>query len=272
MVFLGIQFDTMNLTLSVPIQRVQETFTLLDQWLNANEMSRKEIQSVVGKLQFLANCVRPGRLFVSRILEFMRGLPDRGRFPVTDSVKADMRWWKLFLPRYNGISLMAVDHWSLPDEVFACDACLTGCGAWFHEKREYFHKTFPKFILDQNLIMNALEIRTVMVATKVWGKYWKGKRIVVQCDNEVSVLVLNTGRCRNAFLAACLKEVELMAAQYEFEIRANHIPGVVNRVPDALSRWDLDPAYREEFMIMVGELNPKEAFVYEGLFGFLDSW
>ena len=190
----------------------------------------------------------------------MRGLPDRGRLPVTDSVKADMRWWKLFLPRYNGISLMAVDHWSLPDEVFACDASLTDCGAWFHEKREYFQKTFPKFILDQNLSINALELLTVMVATKVWGKHWKGKRIVVQCDNEVSVLVLNTGRCRNAFLAACLRE------------RANHIPGVVNRVPDALSRWDLGPAYREEFMTMVGELNPKEAFVYEVLFGFLDSW
>ena len=94
----------------------------------------------------------------------------------------------------------------------------------------------------------------------------------MQCDNEVSVLVLNTGRCKNAFLAACLREVELMAAQYEFEIRANHIPGVVNCVPDALSRWDLDPTYREEFMIMVKELNPKEAFVYEGLFGFPDSW
>ena len=138
MVFLGIQFDTMNLTLSIPI-RVQETLTLLDQCLNANEMSPMEIQLVVGKLQFLANCVRPGRLFMSRILEFMRGLPDRGRFSVTDSVKADMWWWKLFLPRYNGISLMAVDHWSLPDKVIACDACLTGCGAWFHEKREYFH-------------------------------------------------------------------------------------------------------------------------------------
>ena len=196
MVFLGIQFDTMNLTLSIPIQRVQETLTLLDQCLNANEMSPMEIQSVVGKLQFLANCVRPGRLFMSRILEFMRGLPDRGCFSVTDSVKADMWWWKLFLPRYNGISLMAVDHWSLPDEVIACDACLTGCGAWFHEKREYFHKTFPEFILDQNLSINALELLTVMVATKVWGKYWQGKRIVVQCDNEVSVLVLNTGRCR----------------------------------------------------------------------------
>ena len=62
MVFLGIQFDSMNLTLSVPIQRVQETLNLLDQWLNANEMSRKEIQSVVGRLQFLVVRVQDPRI------------------------------------------------------------------------------------------------------------------------------------------------------------------------------------------------------------------
>ena len=93
-----------------PNPTCRETLTILDQWLNANATSGKEIQSVVGKLKFLENFVRPVRLLVSWILEFMRGLPDRGCFPVTDSVNADMRWWNLFLPRYNGISLMAVDH------------------------------------------------------------------------------------------------------------------------------------------------------------------
>ena len=244
---LGVTFDSVSLTLSVPQDRVQETITALDEWLLAERVSRKEVQHIEGKLQFLANCVRPRRLFIARILEFMRGLPDTGRHPMTDGFWADLSWWRLFLSQYNGISMIAINQWSSPDEIFASDACLQVCGAWNNENRQFFHKTFPEKILGQKLSINALELLTIVMAAKVWGIGWKGKRIVVQCDNEISVMVLNTGRCRNPILANCLRELELLTARYEFEIRAHHIPGVENRIPDALSRCDIDPMQQERF-------------------------
>ena len=271
-VFLGVMFDSVSLTLSVPQDRVQETIAALDEWLLSESVSRKEVQHIVGKLQFLANCVRPGRLFITRILEFMRGLPDTGRHPMTNGFRADLRWWRLFLPQYNGISMMAVNQWSSPDKIFASDACLQGCGAWNNENRQFFHKTFPEKILRQKLSINALELLTIVVAAKVWGKGWKRKRIVVQCDNEVSVMVLNTGRCRNPILANCLRELELLAARHKFEIRAHHISGVENRIPDALSRWDIDPMQRERFWRYTEGASAREIFVYDGLFDCVCDW
>ena len=47
-VFLGVTFDLFSLTLSV------------HEWLLAESVSRKEVQHIEGKLQFLANCVRHG--------------------------------------------------------------------------------------------------------------------------------------------------------------------------------------------------------------------
>ena len=167
---------------------------------------------------------------------------------------------------------MAVNQWSSPDEIFASDAWLQGCGAWNNENRQFFHKTFPEKILRQKLSINALELLTIVVAAKVWGKGWKGKRIVVQCDNEVSVMVLNTGRCRNPILANCLRELELLAARHEFEIRAHHIPGVENRIPDALSRWDIDPMQRERFWQYTEGAGAREIFVYDGLFDCVCDW
>ena len=95
---------------------------------------------------------------------------------------------------------------------------------------------------------------------------------MVHCDNEVSVTVLNTGRSHNTFLLSCLREIELLAARFEFEIRANHIPGVENRISDALSRWWMNPRYEHEFWSQVQGLNAKEVFVYEGLFEFAVDW
>ncbi len=76
---------------------------------------------------------------------------------------------------------------------------------------------------------------TIMVATKVWGPHWKGKRVIVNCDNEASVTVINTGRSKDLFLQACLRELVLIADRHNFEIRAIHISGISNRIPDELS-------------------------------------
>lgn len=48
----------------------------------------------------------------------------------------------LFLPHYNGISMMAIQDWRKPDQQLASDACLTGCGA--RCSLEYFHSELPK--------------------------------------------------------------------------------------------------------------------------------
>ena len=272
MLFLGVLFDTLNLTLSVSEERLRETMELLETWLGKAHMTRKDVEQIAGKLGFIASCVRPGRLFISRILEFMRGLPNVGSFPVTEWLRKDLHWWRVFLPQYNGVSMMAMENWSHPDEVVACDACLDGCGAWFPGKLQYFHMQFPEYVLALSLSINALELLTIVVTAKVWGKSWRGQRIVVHCDNQVSVMVMNTGRCHNKFLQACLRELEFLAARHEFEIRGNHIPGITNRIPDALSRWHIGPQYENQFLELVGDLNVNEVFVYDKLFEFAHDW
>ena len=63
-----------------------------------------------------------------------------------------------------------------------------------------------------------------------------------------------------------------IAARCEFEIRGNHIPGLENRVPDSLSRWDESEHHRKEFWEQVKGLDVREVFVYEGLFTFMHDW
>ncbi|KAI8483411.1 hypothetical protein Bbelb_388740 [Branchiostoma belcheri] len=105
----------------------------------------------------------------------------------------DLHWWSTFLPSYNGVSLLPQAGWSEPDAIFSSDACLSGCGGFLHETGEYFHAVFPDSLLD-------LELLSILVCARLWGKCWAGRRIVVMCDNEVSVTVLNSGRSRAPFL------------------------------------------------------------------------
>ena len=170
-----------------------------------------------------------------RLLALLRQIPKNGSVSIPEETRADLRWWRCFMEKYNGISMMPDSPWSEPDQVFATDACLEGCGGWC--SGNFFHGKFPQFIMERHLHINALELLTVMVALKLWGKLFRGKRISILCDNIASVMVLNRGITRDKFQAQCLREITFITAVGEFQVRAQHIPGTDNRIPDILSRW-----------------------------------
>ena len=68
--------------------------------------------------------------------------------------------------------MMEFENWSKPDAIFSSDSCLTGCGGFWNGC--YFHAEFPEIILEQSLHIGALEIISIMVCLKLWGRYFKG--------------------------------------------------------------------------------------------------
>ena len=140
-------------------------------------------------------------------------------------------------------------------------------------KREYFHEPFPEFITsDPFLHINAFELLTIVVALRLWGASLKGQRIRINCDNQVSVRVMTTGRSRDPFLQACLREICFLAAIHELEIRAVHLAGVTNRLPDLLSRWDLSERVRAEFRNRTSHLVTSRCHVSKSMFKFSHTW
>ena len=77
MFFVGILFDTEKMTLEITQERVIEIQALVATWLTKNTTSLKELQSLLGKLSFVSSCVRPGRIFVQRLLVFLRSTLNR---------------------------------------------------------------------------------------------------------------------------------------------------------------------------------------------------
>jgi hypothetical protein len=68
MEFLGITVDTVKLTLEITPDRVTEISLLVEAWLRKKKASLRDLQSLLGKLHCVSTCARPGRLFVSRLL------------------------------------------------------------------------------------------------------------------------------------------------------------------------------------------------------------
>ena len=146
MVFLGILIDTVAMTLFVPQEKIDELLHKLKDIFQASFISRKQLQSVLDLMSFVTTCVRPGRIFMSALLNSLRGLPDHGKVAITSEIRVDLHCWLQFLLSYNGVSIIPPPTYSA--NVLFTDACITGAGGHFQE--QCFHVAFPNYILEDD--------------------------------------------------------------------------------------------------------------------------
>ena len=45
---------------------------LVNEWFKFEKATLKQLQSLIGKLNFVAQCVKPARIFISRLLHWLR--------------------------------------------------------------------------------------------------------------------------------------------------------------------------------------------------------
>ena len=68
MIFIGVLFDAVSLSLFVTEERLAEIKVLVLNWLSFETATLKQLQS----LNFVAHCVKPSRIFISRLLNWLR--------------------------------------------------------------------------------------------------------------------------------------------------------------------------------------------------------
>ena len=275
MVFLGVGFDTDKMILFITESRLRDLKVDLSIWLLKIRASKREIQSLTGKLNFVAACVPSSRIFLARMFAQLKSLSDNGSHNLNPEFKLDVRWWSRFISVYNGVSMMLLEEWSAPDDILSTDACLVGGGGWFGSIRGYFHTRFPSSIKSRFCSphhISQLEMLTVVLASKVWCQLLAGKRIIILCDNESSVAAINHHRAKDEFLQLCARELALVCSTHDFQIRSEHISGVDNRIPDFLSRWDLDNSFSEKFFHEIGDGDSFEYCIDDDMFDFCADW
>ena len=231
--FLGITFDSESMTMEISQDRLKEIKQELSSWLLRSKAKRKEVESLIGKLQFMAKCIRAGRIFLGRLIQWIRSMDRKSNYGIPLEARKDIAWWARLAEQHNGVSLMWLARQLGTDTILQTDACPRGYGGICGQ--QYFRARFPKHMQTKNIAV--LEMLAVMIGIKIWAKQLQGKYFWIHVDNEAVATVLNSGASRDTELQNALREIAFLAAQHQFVLKARHIPGVDNRIPDWLSRW-----------------------------------
>ena len=69
-------------------------------------ISKRALQSLLGKLLYLHKCLKPARIFVNRILTVFRKHHDKSKILISEEFRQDIQWFITFLPHFNGVTIL----------------------------------------------------------------------------------------------------------------------------------------------------------------------
>ena len=113
--FAGIELNTLRMEASLPADKTAKCTTLLSTSLRRKKVMLREIQSLIGLLNFACSVVVPGRAFFGRLIDLTKGVKSPHHFiGLNKVVKADLEIWQSFLLDFDGRSFFLSDAWTDP--------------------------------------------------------------------------------------------------------------------------------------------------------------
>lgn len=225
------------MTISIPAEKMNQVLEECSAWLNKTKANRRMVQSIAGRVIYIANCIPPARKFTARILATLRAMADQDWITINQEFKADIRWFVLYAQTSNGIHLFSPAR---PILYVECDSSLFGgggvappfCYNWKYSAAHMKRYTDIHHLEALNILV---AYQTLIIPQGITPAY-----VVIWNDNMASSWALTTGKTKDSVLAACARQMWLLAATNSHEIEIRHKNGIDIPLADALSRMSKD--------------------------------
>ena len=244
--YLGVEFDSGAMEMRVPATKLQEVKSEIHLWIRRTTISKKELQSLLGKLFWISKVVKHSRVFLGRMLEQLRslaGVKDNKKTKLLNETRKDLIWWATFLDMYNGIEIITVEDpiklsyeqlLDSPHEICAGDATPVGGGAW--HGYEYWSSFLPIHLQDPDIPIHIKEFWVMIVSAKLWGQTWTGRAVVIYCDNDAVCEVVWRKKPRDQTMLSLLREFLHVVVTRKFYPVVRKISTDDNHLADHISR------------------------------------
>ena len=242
LIFLGLELDSDLQVVRVPQDKVLTLRTLISNMLVKNKVTLKQIQQLIGSMQFACRALVPGRAFMRRLIDLTCGVRKQHHFKrLTTGAKSDLNMWIEFLNSYNGVSALLDREWSFYSDIhlYTDASGSLGFAAYFNGKwaQGSWESHFLREREGKNIAF--LELFPICVALSIWGDKLNSKKIIMHCDNQGVVHVINKQTAKCPRIMALLRFLVLKCLRCNILLRAEHIPGKLNDISDAISRFQM---------------------------------
>ena len=297
MVFLGILLNGTHHILAVPQEKKDRALHLLRSLINRKKATVKELQQLAGLLNFINHAIVPGRAFTRRMYAKFAGcvkfskamqrsfnhhkheeqstfLKPHHHIRLDGEFKRDCKMWETFLSSGNNAicrPFIDLNETLSADQLsFFMDAAKgsdLGFGGIFNN-HWIIGQWESDFIKTNNQSIEFLELFGVVIAVYAWITELRNKRIVLFCDNESVVHMINNSSSSCRFCMVLIRKLVLKGLEFNTRIFAKWIAGSKNVFSDLLSRQKVS-----KFKCLAGkDIDPYPAKLHADLWPLSDLW
>ena len=250
--YLGILFDSINMRLVLPQQKIDKLYSELDFFQNRSRATKRQLQKLCGILSYCAKVIKGARTFSRRVIDLLKGLPDGNpRIRLTKDFHKDLSWWRQCASRFNGEAYVIVRNTG-DGPIFHTDSSMSGYGI-VHDYDWvggfYNVSTCPLFTCDTcvdyhwlnitvppDAHINYLELIPVYIGILLYSAMYPNTHILCYSDNTQVVSMINRGTSANPHAMTLLRHIFWICVEANIHLTARHIPGKSNVTADYISR------------------------------------
>lgn len=235
-VYLGVKWQPWGNLKSLPQDKIFNINLKVSRMLSRKVATIKQLQSLIGLLNFASFVVPRGRLNHRQLLKFLNSLPDLPAIEhhLPQSVINDLTWWS------QNCQLPTPLHYPPPTNFLVTDASDQAWGAQLNNVA--LSGTWSQE--EQKLHSNHKEMLAILYAVQSHVQSLSNSTILIQCDNQTAVAHLRReGGTKSAGLLDVTYQILNLLDQYQINFKIHHIPGKYNAHADHLSRHRLPPEW-----------------------------
>jgi hypothetical protein len=249
--FLGIELDSMNMTMRCTEERLEELTSLLRLTSSRSTTRVHQLESLIGKLSFAAQVLPGARPFMRRLLDQCRSASHRSqRVRLSKPFFLDISYWLAHLLTWNGRQLW---RYSQP-VVLVSDASLSGFGFYLeHLPSHIDNQQLPlslrlghTYVGSYGMVHAAYhqdhrtiswcEMFSALAALLIYSPILTNQSVLIVIDNQTDVNIFNRQATRSPRLAILLRAIADLSTRLNVSLKAVHRPGEENLLADLLSR------------------------------------
>ena len=233
----GIKVDTMSMTMSLPDDKVTKARVLIDQLISCQKAPIKQVQELIGFLNFCCKVVPVGRAFLRRLIDLIKGnKPKWFKVRITRPVRDDLSVWLHFLDNYNGKTIISSKMWCEDQQWHIyTDACKIGFSGVFGT--HWFVGIFPPDWLKRNIAIK--EFIPFFIALQLWKDDLSNTSVLFHIDNQSVVCNLSSLTSKLPAIMEMLRPAILFSLEHNIYFYATYIRSKANRIADLISRLQI---------------------------------
>ncbi|OWZ14078.1 hypothetical protein PHMEG_00012500 [Phytophthora megakarya] len=249
---LGLLWNTVNQTVSIPTDKVAKAQQRVRAMLSRRSATKTELQKLLGSLRHVGTCVRTSKPFFQLLHSLSVTAPRFARIQLSEGALQDLQWFCNILA-HGHLAALPVTMFgyltSLNVELYMDSsnqglAVLDPAVNKFIQLKSESHRYISS---EQSFSINVREHLCMALALWTWGPGWHesgdGSMIHVKCwsDNISAVQWCNRLYSNNVFSQEINRAIGLAEAYFNLRVSAEHLPGSTNRMADAASRAWAEP-------------------------------